>query len=207
MNLHFCRKFVQQSIARQPILYILHLISSLQWRHNDHDGVSNHQPHHCLLSCLFGHRSKKTSKLRVTGLCEGNSPVTGDHPITILWMIRSLPMISTIYEILTNVDELLNIFRDVVNARNIYKLEDISITWWRHQMEAFSALLAICVGNSPVPDEFPSRRPVTQSFDVFFDLRLNKRLNKQSWGWWFPLKWHGFLWPSHEIIQQWTLPK
>ena len=57
--------------------------------------------------------------------------------------------------------------------------------WWRHQMETFSALLAICAGNSPVPGEFPAQRPVTRSFDVFFDLRLNKRLGIQSWGWWF----------------------
>ena len=52
-------------------------------------------------------------------------------------------------------------------------------------METFSALLAICAGNSPVPGEFPTQRPVTRSFDVFFDLRLNKRLSKQSWRWWF----------------------
>ena len=58
-------------------------------------------------------------------------------------------------------------------------------SWWRHQMEAFSALLAICAGNSPVPGEFPTQRPVTRSFDVYFDLRPNKRLSKQSWGWWF----------------------
>ena len=57
--------------------------------------------------------------------------------------------------------------------------------WWRHQMETFSALLAICAGNSPVPGEFPAQRPVTRSFDLFFDLRPNKRLSKQSWGWWF----------------------
>ena len=57
--------------------------------------------------------------------------------------------------------------------------------WWRHQMETFAALLAICAGNSPVTGEFPSQRPVTRSFAVFFDLRLNKRLSKQSWGWWF----------------------
>ena len=57
--------------------------------------------------------------------------------------------------------------------------------WWRHQMETFSALLAICAGNSSVPGEFLAQRPVTRSFDVFFDLRLNKRLSKQSWGWWF----------------------
>ena len=47
-------------------------------------------------------------------------------------------------------------------------------------METFSGLLAICVGNSPVTGEFPAERPVTRSFDVFFDLRLNKRLSKQS---------------------------
>ena len=52
-------------------------------------------------------------------------------------------------------------------------------------MEAFSALLAICAGNSPVPGEFPAQMPVTRCFHVFFDLRLNKRLNKQPWGWWF----------------------
>ena len=52
-------------------------------------------------------------------------------------------------------------------------------------METFSALLAICVGNSPVPGDFLIQRPVTRSFDVFFNLRLNKRLSKQSWGWWF----------------------
>ena len=57
--------------------------------------------------------------------------------------------------------------------------------WWRHQMEIFSALLAICAGNSPVPGEFPTQRPVTGSFDVYFDLRPNKWLSKQSWGWWF----------------------
>ena len=52
-------------------------------------------------------------------------------------------------------------------------------------MEAFSALLVICAGYSPVSGEFPTQRPVTRSFDVFFDLRLNKRLSKQSWGWLF----------------------
>ena len=54
--------------------------SPLQWRHNGRDGVSNHQPHDCLLNRLFRCRSKKTSKLRVTGLCAGNSPVTGEFP-------------------------------------------------------------------------------------------------------------------------------
>ena len=55
-------------------------IFSLRWRHNGLDGVSDHQPHDCLLSRLYGRRSKKTSKLRVTGLCAGNSPGTGEFP-------------------------------------------------------------------------------------------------------------------------------
>ena len=52
----------------------------LQWRHNGRDSLSNHQPHDCLLYRLFRRRSKKTSKLRVTGLCVGNSPGTGEFP-------------------------------------------------------------------------------------------------------------------------------
>ena len=53
---------------------------SLQWRHNGCDGVSNHHPYDCLLNRLFRRRSKKTSKLHVTGLCVGNSPVTDEFP-------------------------------------------------------------------------------------------------------------------------------
>ena len=59
---------------------------------------------------------------------------------------------------------------------------EISKPWWHHQMETFSALLALCAGNSPVVGEFPSQRPVTRSFDVFFDMCLNKRLSKQTCG-------------------------
>ena len=70
---------------------------------------------------------------------------------------------------------------------------------WKH----FPALLAICAGNSPVPGEFPTQRPVTRSFDVLFDLRLNKRLSKQSWGWGFetsprPLWRHSNEWWSNQ---------
>ena len=61
------------------VLYVLILLQddvALQWRHNGRDSVSNHLPH----QCLFRRRSKKTSKLRVTGLCAGNSPETGEFP-------------------------------------------------------------------------------------------------------------------------------
>ena len=56
------------------------IMRTLQWRHNEHDGVSNHRRHDCLLNRLFRHRSKKTSKLRVTRHCEGDSMVTGELP-------------------------------------------------------------------------------------------------------------------------------
>ena len=89
----------------------------------------------------------------------------------------------------------------------IIRKANYTFTWWRHQMEVFSALLALCAGNSPVPGEFHSQRPVTRSFDIFFDLCLNERLSTQSWGWWFETPsrslWHHCndqlfksLWPS-----------
>ena len=82
--------------------------------------------------------------------------------------------------------------------------------WWRHQMETFSALLALCAGSSPVSGGFPAQRPVTQSFDIFFDLRLNKRLSKQSWSWWFetpssPLRRNGIYW--YESAEWYRYPK
>ena len=66
-------------------------------------------------------------------------------------------------------------------------VDQVANSWWRHQMEKFSAFLAICAGNSPVTGEFPAQKPVTRNLDVFVDLRLNKRLRKQSWDWWFEM--------------------
>ena len=63
--------------------------------------------------------------------------------------------------------------------------EFAKVTWWRHQMETFSALLALCARDSPLSSEFPSQRPATRSFDVFFYFRLNKWLSKQSTRRWF----------------------
>ena len=62
------------------VIWTWYVPPSIQWRHNGRDSVWNHQPHGCLLSRLFRRRSKKTSKLRVTGLCAGNSPGTGEIP-------------------------------------------------------------------------------------------------------------------------------
>ena len=67
------------------ISLILHVMisstRSLEWCYNGIDSVSKHQPHDCLLNRLFRRRSNKTSKPRVTGLCEGNSPETGEFPV------------------------------------------------------------------------------------------------------------------------------
>ena len=66
-------------VGKQNILVVMQTLS-LQWRHNGPYSVSNHQPHDCLLNRLSRRRSKKTSKLRVTGLCAWNSPGTGEFP-------------------------------------------------------------------------------------------------------------------------------
>ena len=90
------------------------------------------------------------------------------------------------------------------NALNaISSLSTVSRPWCRHQMETFSALLTLCAGNSPVTGDFPSPRPVKRSFDVFFDLRLNKRLSKQSWGWWFEMP-SPSLWRHCNGHEAWT---
>ena len=67
-----------------------------------------------------------------------------------------------------------------VKSHHIQRSLNTGYAWWRHQMETFSTLLALCAGNSPVTDGFPWQRPVTRSCDVFVDLRLNKRLSKLS---------------------------
>ena len=79
-----------------------------------------------------------------------------------------------------------------INARTPIVIPLRIKPWWLHQMEKKSALLAICAGNSPVTGEFPAQRSVTLSFNIFFDLRLNRRLSKQSRGWWFET-------PSHPL--------
>ena len=149
--------------------------STLQWHHNGHDGIWNHQPHHCLLNRLFGRRSKKTSKLCVTGLCVGNSPGTCEFPaqmaskaenVSIWWchhgnaflqmMILNLRF-STIIDclchcILTKLSTTLAEKAHksavcIIRCRVLPK--SFAHTWCHHQMETFSALLAICEGNSP----------------------------------------------------------
>ena len=80
--------------------------NSLQWRYNVSDGVANHQPHDCSLNRVFRRRSNKTSNLRVTGLCEGNSPVTGEFPSqwdskvenVFIWWRLHVGLLSALYQ-------------------------------------------------------------------------------------------------------------
>ena len=89
------------------LLPICSVLFAQHWRHNDHDSVSNHQPHGCLLNRLLGRRSKKTSKLRVTGLCAGNSPgpVNSPHkgPVT----RKMFPFDDVIMDILDILDQVI----------------------------------------------------------------------------------------------------
>ena len=106
--------------------------------------------------------------------------------ISVDFYYNSTTTTTTFFQQCSHVDGLLQEMRNSSALARELRLYFYKImARWRHQMETFSALLALCAGNSPVPGEFPSQRPVTRSFDVFFNLHLNKRLSKQSWGWWF----------------------
>ena len=102
---------------------------TLQWRHNGRDGISNHQPHDCLFNLLFRHRSKKTSKLRVTGLCEGNSPVTGEFPtqmasnaknVSIWWSHHELDMMQHV-KIICKLD----LLKHIISCANMKLVKEI----------------------------------------------------------------------------------
>ena len=85
---------------------ISHTLCALQWRHNERKCISKHQRHDCLLNRLFRHRWQKTSKFRVTGLWEGNSPVTGEFPaqrasnaenVSIRWRYHDMALLHTVH--------------------------------------------------------------------------------------------------------------
>ena len=75
---------------------------------------------------------------------------------------------------------------------SVIHLSTFISAWWRHQMETFSALLAICVGNSPITGEFTSQSQWRGALMFSLICALNKRLSKRSWGWWFET-------PSHSL--------
>ena len=174
----------------------LSFIQSLQWRHNGLDSVSNHQHHHCLLSRLFGRRSKKTSKLHVTGLCAGNSPGTGEFPaqmtsyaenVSIWWRHHVMrvcdePKLQRFYfrfrNFMCDLNPRFVLCTTRVACNSMIKLN--KVIKWNHFPRYWPFMRGIHW--SPV---VPLQRPVARSFDAFFDLCLNRRLNKQSRRRWF----------------------
>ena len=174
-----------------PFIYRFHHISSPQYEasfslplqryHNERDGVSNNEPHDCLLNHLFRRTSEKTHKRasnaedvstwwrhHATDLFLKNNIFTNDSIATFAQSKKFLTFV--------NFHQITFYFTchiQMLPSKLLY-------SWWRHQMEAFLALLSICTGNSPVTGEFSAQRPVKRSFDVFFDLLLNKWLSKQS---------------------------
>ena len=108
------------------------LRGTLRWRHNDHAGVSNHQPHGCLLNHLFRRRSNKTSKLRVTGLCAGNSPgpVNSPHegPVT----RKVFPFDDVIMKRGHHQGQYFTAHYKRSAPNRPSRLVNLLITWWRH---------------------------------------------------------------------------
>ena len=131
---------------------------TLHWRNNDHDGISNHRRLGYLRDCFFRHRSKKTSKLRDTRLCVGNSPVSGEFHTqrasiaenVFIWWRHHFPVTS------------LSILQLPVD------------TWW--SVNVFRITSILCAANPPVI--FPDKGPVMQRFGVFFVVSQNKLLDK-----------------------------
>ena len=153
----------------------------------------------CVVDMILTHWGRQThicvSKLTIIASDNGLSP---GRRQAIIWPSAGILLIGNLrnpgkcgvdavkwYKIRININTFLQIIAARKESLNCYYSLLLWLgPWWRHQMGAFSALLALCAVNSLVPGEFPAQRPVTWSFDVSFDLRPNKRLGKQSWGWW-----------------------
>ena len=125
-------------IHRKAIVINSKCSGTLQWRHNERDGVSNHQPHDCLLNRLFRRRSREASKLRATGLCEGNSPGTGEFPaqrasnaenVSIWWRHHE----SILYSVPSPLDNELIKETVLIFGHNQICTLGTNMTWWfRH---------------------------------------------------------------------------
>ena len=134
------------------VIFLWHIIVyALQWRHNGRDGVSNHQPQCCLLNRLFKRRSNKTSKLCVTGLCVGNSPVTGEFPAK---MDRNAENVSICWLHRVSTE-----FKPVAWHLKYDKLDCLSDSLFGLTQKASKhCIIGFCEGNPPVIRVFPSQR-------------------------------------------------
>ena len=151
---------------------------TLQWRHNERDSVSNHQPHDCLLNRLFRRRSKKTSKLHVTGLCVGNSPYKWSvtrkmFPFDDVIMKQQRALVQIMawrqkcdkpfpYAMLTQ-SALRWHYNDVIMSAMVSQITSLTIiystVYSRRRSNKTSKLrvTGLCEGNSPVTAEFPAQ--------------------------------------------------
>ena len=143
----------------------------LRWRHNGRDIVSNHQPHHCLLNCLFRRRSKKTSKLRVTSLCAVNSPGTGEFPAQMASNAENVSIRWRHHDCT---------FTVLVTASA--NLQPLAGHKRCHEIETLYKLLALCGRNPPIIVEsyHTSGQYLTQSYDVLSIVSVNKTVAR-SW--------------------------
>ena len=170
----------------------------LQWRHNGRGGVSNHQPHDCLLSRLFRRGSKKTSKLRFTGICEGNSLVTSEFLAQMASNAENVSIWWCHHDARADLwlsDDSRN---KIVFMWSLTRVTKRMAAEWEKQTLTIRKLLLWCdrcnlwvlhddvIKWKHFPRFWPfargihrSQRPMTRIFGVFFDVRLSKRLNKQ----------------------------
>ena len=121
------------------------------------------------------------------------------QPIQICFLIRTVNNTYITWSLMTEsqiTGKLFNSLSMLTTKKNIQTLYYCPLSWRHHQMETFSTLLALCAGTSSVTCEFHTQRPVMLSFDVFLDLRLNKH----SWGWWFETS-SGSLWHHCYVME------
>ena len=158
---------------------------SLRWRHNGHVGVSNHQPHHRLLNGLFGRRSKQTSKLRVTGLCVGNSPGTGEFPAQ---MASNAENVSIWWRHHACEKYMLLLLEQSLFAHHYSDTIMSAMVFWLFAQPIFQAqktpklrVTGLCEWNAPVTGGFPSQRASdAENVSIWWRHRVPLQLSKYN---------------------------
>ena len=141
-------------------------------------GIRNHQLHIYFARIIYTLPTKQISSLLLCKTVQQNVKIQPLMPVRCWYDIIYMYIYSSLAR---------KAYSESKDAELVmrYIITSIIHTWWRHRMGIFFALLTLCAGKSLVTGKFSSQRPVTRSFDVFVDLRLDKRLSKQWWGWWF----------------------
>ena len=146
-----------------------YVVISLHWRHNGRDSVSNHQPHDCLLNRLFRRRSKKTSQLRVTGLCVGNSLGTGGFPAQMASNAENVSIWWRHHLVATDVADIL---RDKKGFSDINYFISQTISY---ESKGFCDSSVITVPCTPVPGEETNCIPHNIDSNVYIKIRIQSK--------------------------------